>query len=160
MNRRNFIKLSAAGVFLSALRLNAVVPAPVNDEKGYSEKKFEQIIKKAERDNWNLLPIGDLIVKIADQFMGIPYIGGTLEGNPEMCRINFEGLDCVTFYESSLAIARVIKKGKKLFSDLTDELTFIRYRGGILTDYSSRLHYTSDWIIDNQNKLVVENISK
>jgi hypothetical protein len=38
------------------------------------------------------------------------------------------------------------------------ELTYTRYRGGELTDYSSRLHYTADWIDDNIAKGVVKSI--
>ena len=33
----------------------------------------------------------------------------------------------------------------------------MRYRGGVVTDYSSRLHYLSDWIDDNIVKNIVDN---
>lgn len=92
---------------------------------------------------------------------GTKYAGGTLEGEgPETCRIDLTGLDCVTFFENVLCLARIIKKGKAAFDDLRTELTFTRYRGGELTDYSSRLHYTSDWIYDNEKKEVVKNITR
>jgi len=39
------------------------------------------------------------------------------------------------------------------------ELRLIRYRGGALNDYTSRLHYTTDWIFDNVKKSTVEDIT-
>jgi hypothetical protein len=59
-----------------------------------------------------------------------------------------------------LCISRILKKDKTSFDDFKAELTFTRYREGILTDYTSRLHYTSDWIYDNEKKKVVRNITK
>ncbi|UCC39887.1 MAG: DUF1460 domain-containing protein, partial [Candidatus Aminicenantes bacterium] len=92
-------------------------------------------------------------------------VGGSdrvaIEGEgPEICRIDLTGLDCVTFFENVLCIARIIKKRKTTFDDFKAEVTFTRYRGGMLTDYTSRLHYTSDWIYDNEKKKVVKNITK
>lgn len=117
---------------------------------------FDSIINKSEKLGWQKLTINELIIKISKEFIGTPYVGGTLDGNEiEKCVINFGGLDCVTFFENSLAIARIIKKRKLNYDDLIDELTFTRYRSGKLGDYTSRLHYTSDWILDNINKNVV-----
>jgi len=98
--------------------------------------------------------IGKLVI-------GTKHVGGTLEGKgAEICRVNLTGLDCVTFLENVLCLARIIKKGKTTFDNFKAELIFTRYRGGKLTDYTSRLHYTSDWIYDNEKKKVVRNITK
>jgi hypothetical protein len=35
----------------------------------------------------------------------------------------------------------------------------MRYRGGVVGDYSSRLHYMSDWFSDNESKHVVKLLS-
>jgi hypothetical protein len=59
-----------------------------------------------------------------------------------------------------LCISRILKKDKTSFDDFKAEIVFTRYREGILTDYTSRLHYTSDWIYDNEKKKVVKNITK
>jgi hypothetical protein len=103
--------------------------------------------------------IGDLVVKVAKNFVGLPYLGGTLEGEPEFCRNNFEGLDCVTFFENSLNLARMIRAGDFLQDNFPDYLLQTRYKNGIISDYSSRLHYTSDWILQNTANGIVENIS-
>ena len=39
------------------------------------------------------------------------------------------------------------------------EVEFTRYRGGNKGNYTTRLHYTSDWIFDNEQKGVVKNLT-
>ncbi|UCC41535.1 MAG: DUF1460 domain-containing protein, partial [Candidatus Aminicenantes bacterium] len=71
---------------------------------------------------------------IGKLLIGTKYVGGTLEGEgPEICRIDLTGLDCVTFFENVLCIARIIKKRKTTFDDFKAEVTYTRYRGGMLT---------------------------
>jgi len=121
---------------------------------------FSRIIQRALKEEWASFPMGECMGKIATLFIGTDYVGGTLEGKgPEICRVDLTGLDCVTFFENVLCMARFLKKGNTSFDDFLAELTFTRYRKGILTDYTSRLHYTSDWIQDNEEKKVVKNIT-
>lgn len=121
-----------------------------NDNK--SELKYNLILKKANIEKWDTLPINEIIIKVGLEFLGTPYVGGTLEGVPETCKYDLSGLDCVTFYENSLAIARVIKKGELSLQDFEKELTFLRYRNGYIIDYASRLHYTTDYFQNNVQK--------
>jgi len=118
---------------------------------------FDSILARAASGNWRELPIGQLMAKIAEALEGTPYVANTLELSPdvELCSVNMTGLDCVTFFETTLAFARMIKKGGHEPEDLLREINYTRYRGGILGDYSSRLHYTSDWLVDNEKKGVV-----
>lgn len=96
--------------------------------------------------------------KIAHEFEGTPYKPGTLElsNDKEICSVNLTGLDCVTFFETTLDFARMLKNGGKTPADLLKEVQFTRYRGGVKGDYTSRLHYTSDWFYDNQKKGTVK----
>ncbi len=140
--------LFAVGSALSVVEMN-------------SAQIFNEIASIGKAEAWENLPIGDVTAKCGLQFLGTPYIGGTLEGSgPEVCRIDLNGLDCVTFFENSLCIARLIKKKKYSYDDLINEITFTRYRNGKITDYTSRLHYTADWITDNVKKGVVRDITK
>ena len=153
MTRRNLIKNSII-VGSGFLGLNNKIFANLLIDNNLNI--FDKIINKSEKENWKKLPINELIIKIAKEFIRTPYIGGTLDKNDfEACVINLDGLDCVTFFENSLGFARIIKKEKIKYEDLIDELTFTRYRDGKLGDYTSRLHYTSEWIIDNIKKNVV-----
>jgi hypothetical protein len=133
---------------------------PIDDFRG--NEKFESIMQKAKLHQWRLLPMGELVGRIGIEFERTPYLGGTLDINPnnENVVVNLESLDCVTFFENSLDIARCIKLGKYNIADLIIQVANTRYRGGVVTDYSSRLHYTSDWILDNVKKDVVEDITK
>ena len=74
--------------------------------------------------------------------------------------INLTGLDCNTFLEYSLVFSRNIKQGKTTFDDYKNELTLIRYRGGKIDQYPSRLHYFTDWIYDNEKKGIVKDITE
>lgn len=125
------------------------------------EKSFYRIMKKADEENWRTLPIGELMGKIAAQLEGTPYVSGTLElsSDQEICSANLDALDCVTFVETTLALARTIKKGGRTPADFLAEIQLIRYRGGKLGDYTSRLHYTSDWFADNAAKRIVQPMS-
>jgi hypothetical protein len=53
-----------------------------------------------------------------------------------------------------------VKKNKMTFDDYKAELQYIRYRGGIIDQYPSRLHYFSDHIYDNEKKGVVKNVTR
>ena len=164
MIRRSFLKLSAATALLTMTLNNASLlkSQEKTSEKSRSEELFDAIMKKAKDNNWDKLAIGEIIGAVAVEFIDTPYLGGTLDLNPkeEKCVVNLEGLDCVTFFENSLCIARLIKKGLISFDDFINELTLVRYRKGNLTDYTSRLHYTSDWIYDNSRKGIVRDITK
>jgi hypothetical protein len=119
---------------------------------------FNRIIDKARAENWRRLPIGQVVGKVAMQLKGTPYVGFTLEvsRNTEYCVVNLKGLDCVTFFEDSLDMARMIKKGKSSPADLIEEVQTTRYRGGKMGDFTTRLHYTTDWFVDNEEKGIVK----
>lgn len=126
------------------------------------EKRFSKIVMKANSENWSSLPYGELTVKVGKEFIGVPYVGGTLDKNQiESCVIELDKLDCVTFFELSLAIAdALITEDDPTLESLYDRIQYTRYREGIIDGYESRLHYTSDWIFDNIEKGVVADITE
>lgn len=158
MYRRDFLALLSAPFLLQNLNKSR---KKNSDPQATSRFIYSQALRRASADGWNKLAMGLLMGHVGELFVGTPYVGGTLEGDgPEICRVDLTGLDCVTFFENVLNISRVIKKGKSSWEDLVNEVTFTRYRKGALGDYSSRLHYTADWIEDNVAKGVVRDISK
>jgi len=106
------------------------------------------------------MSVGDIVVQVGKSFLETPYVAHTLEQEPEHLVVNLRELDCTTFAENCLAIARCIKSGNTSFDDFTRQLQFIRYRNGIINGYPSRLHYFSDWIFDNNQKNTVKTVSK
>ncbi len=85
---------------------------------------------------------------IAKSFLGIPYVNGTLEqSGPEQLVVNLRQLDCWTFIENSLAIA-LNEQGD--FQDYQTQLQKLRYWGGTVSGYGSRIHYFSGWVLQAQ----------
>lgn len=91
----------------------------------------------------------ELISFYAQQLLGTPYVAHTLEGESEKLTINIDELDCTTFVETLLALAKTTMNERTTWREFAMSLENIRYRKGTLDGYSSRLHYMSDWVIDN-----------
>ena len=130
---------------------------------------FDHLIEEMIKRDYHTLPIGECMGKIGSMMIGTRYVGGTLELMPERCIMDLTGLDCVTFFENTLNIARTAKiKNNGLtqsansitFRDVLDQIEFTRYRDGNLEGYTSRLHYTSEWILDNVKKGVIKDLTK
>lgn len=92
------------------------------------------------------------IAFIARQFLGLPYVAHTLENDVEMLTVNVEELDCTTFVETVIAMAYTVGECRTSWRDYLQNLERIRYRDGKLNGYASRLHYISDWIINNSHR--------
>lgn len=106
-------------------------------------------------------PMSEVMEKTAAFFIGTPYVAHTLEVTPsEELVVNLRALDCLTFVENVIALSRAAKSDQLSFCNFTDELQKIRYRNIKIDDYASRLHYTSDWVFENEKQGVVENISQ
>ncbi len=123
---------------------------------------FERLLRLAREGAWREQPIGERVGAIGMALRQTPYIDATLEiyADREVCSVNLRGLDCVTFFESALAFARMLRRGGHTPEALLTEVTFTRYRGAQVTDYVSRLHYLSDWFVDNELKHVVRLITR
>lgn len=104
---------------------------------------------------------GVLVRDIALHFLGTPYVAHTLEtGADEKMVMNLREMDCTTFAENCLALARTAGMKKPGFAKFAEQLEKIRYRGGLRNGYGSRLHYFSDWIYDNDSRKMVKSISQ
>ncbi len=131
----------------------------VTDVQFVGLKKFRTVLGQAQK--LKSKPIGDIVGAVGLSFVETPYVGWTLErsADKEFCFVTLDGLDCVTLFESSLGLARMIKQGQSRESDLIAQITKTRYRNGVVSGYPSRLHYTSDWIYDNDRKGTVKDVS-
>ena len=139
------------------------------------------------------------MLKIAENFQGIPYKGGTLDVSVnESLVVRTDSFDCTTFVETVLAlylvscsdnlcsdlcistndistedtnsedtgycISKIINsrdsnENNGKFQKFCDALQIVRYRDGIIDGYPSRLHYFSDWILDNEKKGIVREVT-
>lgn len=116
--------------------------------------------KLKELSNLEALDTGDSLVAIGKSFLGTPYVEKTLEiGETETLVINLRGLDCTTYVENVLAFGMLLKEGQNDFGDFANAIKTIRYRNSILDGYSSRLHYFTDWVRNNEKKGLVQDIT-
>jgi hypothetical protein len=165
LGRRAFVWLVSTviggGGMLEPLR--AAAGEPALDPKAFTgQETFERLLAEARAGAWRALPIGERIGAIGMALRGTTYVASTLEiyEDREVCSVNLRGLDCVTFFETALAFARMLRRGEGSPGALLAEATFTRYRGGRLSGYASRLHYMSDWLADNERKGVVRRITR
>lgn len=101
-----------------------------------------------------------LMDETAKFFLGVPYVGKTLEYESERLIVNLREMDCMTFVENVLALAEASASGTPSWQAYLEKLQQIRYRDGKIEDYTSRLHYTSDWIYENEKKGLIADITK
>lgn len=94
----------------------------------------------------------DRVAFFGKQFIGTPYGAHTLERTPEMLTVRLDSIDCTTFVELCMALANTSGEGRTSWRDFVYNLENIRYRGGEVNGYPSRLHYICDWALDNQHR--------
>lgn len=94
----------------------------------------------------------------ARQLKGLPYVAKTLERNKdEKLVVNLRQLDCTTYVETVLALARSMEQKKPTFSNYCNNLRLIRYKGGVVS-YPTRQHYFTYWIQQNVKDGIVSDI--
>ena len=93
-----------------------------------------------------------------------PYVNYTLEVDDriESPVVNLKGMDCWTYYENALAIARMLryKPGPYKPQDMLHMVEIERYRNGVCTgSYLSRMHHLEEVFYDNQRRGYATNIT-
>jgi hypothetical protein len=128
------------------------------------EAKFKAIIAKAERGQWRDLPLGERTVLVAREMLGTPYLNYSLEVDDriESPVVNLTAMDCWTYYENALAIARLLryKPGPYQPEDMLQMVETERYWRGVCTgNYLSRMHHLEAVFYDNQQRGYATNIT-
>lgn len=95
---------------------------------------------------------GRLVARAGRTQLGVPYADTRPELRPETLDVDLNAFECVSFVESTLALARCLWRRKPTPKCFVDEVRSLRYRHGILAGYASRLHYFSDWLADNARR--------
>ena len=166
-----------AGALAAATVVSSVTPGAAGAQERPPEGTARDWEIAREQVAWavdarrqhDITEFGDLLGAIGERLVGTRYEPHTLEiPGPERLVINLEALDCVTFVENVLVMARLawaapaglVNDPAGFEAAYRRELTAIRYRGGDLDGYPSRLHYFSEWIADNDAMGLVEAISR
>src|ERR1700693_6609302 len=127
--------------------------------------QFDRLVSQARSGNWKSLPIGERTAAVGQALVRTRYKHFTLEiaNRIESPSVNFQGMDCWTFFEISLAFARMLDEPEENCTPerLLHYIEVDRYRGGECTgEYLSRLHYLEDWLADNDRRGLVEDLTR
>src|SRR5213596_1846119 len=131
-----FLICSAAAAMESRLPLSTIFRG---------QDQFNRLVAKAKSENWAALPIGERTAAVGQALVGTRYKHFTLEidNRIESPSVNFAGMDCWTFFEISLAFARMLNEPEENWTpgQMLHYIEVDRYHGGECTgEYLSRLH--------------------
>lgn len=151
-----------AALFVSSLPLSAFADLPF-DTVFKGRAQFDRVVSVA--DQLRSLPLGDRVATVGKFLCGTPYKSYTLEihDHIEAPSVNLTGLDCWTFFETSLAFARMFQEPRESWSPQTllKYIELDRYRGGDCDgSYLSRLHYLEEWFSDNERRGLVKDLTR
>jgi hypothetical protein len=114
--------------------------------------------------------LGRGAVRVGELAVGSPYEAFALEaylragGDPrttEPLTLSLTHFDCVSLVESCLAVARVARAGgAPSWDGFGREVERMRYRDGTRGDYTTRLHYFSEWIADGERRGLVRDLGR
>ena len=129
------------------------------------QDRFEELVLRAKAEDWKSLPIGIRTATVGQAMVGTPYRSYTLEvdNHIESPSVNFNAMDCWTFFEIALGFARMLNEPQTDWTPgtLLHNIELDRYREGECTgDYLSRLHYLEDWLYDNNRRGLVQDLTR
>ena len=104
----------------------------------------------------------EMTLDAAKRMLGTPYVGGLLDGGEdEEFRLPLEKTDCIIFVETCLNLARTAKEhGREAdFGKFASGVRQMRYRGGIIDGYASRIHYTTEWIRQGERLGILKDVT-
>jgi hypothetical protein len=86
-------------------------------------------------------------------------VAHTLEVNDdERLVVNTRQLDCTTLVETVTALTLCVYRHLFTWRDYLNALSAMRYRNGRIEDYTSRIHYFTEWITLNSEVGIVQEI--
>ena len=105
--------------------------------------------------------INERIPIIACFFLDTPYKSNTLNvTQKELPVINLHELDCVTFVENVLALSLLSEYNDNAIGTFVNNIISLRYRNSEIEDYTTRLHYTSDRLIEMEKQHLLKDITQ
>jgi len=128
----------------------------------FAQTDYDRNVAETFLQSQTKTTIDNTMIQAAFYFLNTPYVAGTLEQSDsvkEALVVNLRELDCTTFVENCLALSRTLQLPSPDYDSFLRELQKIRYRKGLINGYASRLHYTTDWIYDNVEKGIFEDIT-
>ena len=134
--------------FPMQMRVEAQQPVLASDSLLFMEKQK----LAAAGDNTSARTL-----KVAESFLGSPYVHGCLDCCvKENLTVNLRDMDCWTFVENSLAIAQAYQEN---FDVYKSHLQQLRYWGGEVNGFGSRIHYLTGWLLQAEKYGILQDIT-
>ena len=142
-------------LFLTSLFAGAQDYASTADDIALGKVVLERLAAAPLQDP------GAQMILAAKALLGQPYEAATQEGREERLRIYLTRTDCILFAETCLGLVRAVERCgvQASFEDLAASLLQSRYRDGVVDGYSSRLHYTTEWIRQGEANGLFDDLS-
>lgn len=145
-------------VALLSISSGCKAQSPVSREDQAILSRFFEYAAKNQLDKY---PASKKIILIGKFFIDTPYKGGTLEINPrEQLVVNLREFDCVTFVDNVLALALLANYDPRQTENYLENLQNTRYRDGEITDYTARLHYSTDWLYEMNQFGILKDVTR
>jgi hypothetical protein len=124
------------------------------EQRQLLEAWYEQLGPRRTEESF-----GRLIVRAGRVQLGKSYRDPPQTAQPESLHIDLSTFQCVSFVETTLAVARCTWLRQQTTECFLDEVKRFRYRDGQMDGYGSRLHYFTDWLEDNTGRQRFANLS-
>lgn len=143
---------------------NAIRPALPLSTIFRGRAVFDQVMQQARLQEWQRLPLGERVARVALRLKGVPYENFTLEVDDhiESPVVNLQAMDCWTFYENALAMARMLVPAnpQPRASQMLRLIELERYRNGVCDGtYLSRMHHLEEVFANNETRGWANNIT-
>ena len=147
-------------LFLATFLITNIVSAQqnvvyVDEDIEIFNQYISYILEKKHKEDLDYI-----LENTAIYFLEKPYVAHRLEieGNEKLV-VNLREFDCTTFVETVIALSQTVSSKVLTFENFINKLETLRYREGVLDGYSSRLHYFTDWIFDNEQVGLLKDIT-
>ncbi len=120
--------------------------------RGLSRYRVERLLSKSNRDRC----AASRIDVLSRRFLGHRYKANPLIGSADTAEVftaSLDGLDCVTYIEIVLALARASS-----VNEFVEWLRKIRYEGGRI-EWRRRNHYMTSWIRNNVREGIIRPVA-
>jgi hypothetical protein len=113
------------------------------------------------------VPLGLATARIGELAVGTPYEAHLLDAYlrrgdgpiTEPLTLSLTRFDCTSFVESCVAVARAARAGgTPSWKGFGREVERMRYRNGLRDDYTTRLHYFSEWVADGDKRCLLRDM--
>jgi len=113
------------------------------------------------------VPLGLATARIGELAVGTPYEAHLLDSYlrrgdgsiTEPLTLSLTRFDCTSYVESCVAVARAARAGgAPSWKGFGREIERMRYRNGLRGDYTTRLHYFSEWVADGDKRCLLRDM--